>query len=300
MKKELSILIPVYNDVCTSLVHRLNEIAQATEGLIYEIIVADDGSTDKGKTTLNEPIAGLPNCRFIKRARNVGRSAIRNFLAQEARYEWLLFLDCDVVIPDLRFISNYFDSVSTYKVIYGGLGIGGNADMLRCNLRYVYEKANECKQTAKCRNKRPYQSFRTTNFFVEKATMLQHPFDEGIKTYGYEDVMFGKELQESNVRLLHIDNNVEYTEYEDNATYMRKTEEAMRTLYSLRNSLAPYSSLISLQEKILSWHLAGVANIFFHIFRKLWRKNLLSRHPILIIYNLYRLCYYNSLCVQSR
>ena len=272
MKKELSILIPVYNDVCTSLVHRLNEIAQATEGLIYEIIVADDGSTDKGKTTLNEPIAGLPNCRFIKRARNAGRSAI----------------------------SNYFDSVSTYKVIYGGLGIGGNADMLRCNLRYIYEKANECKQTAKCRNKRPYQSFRTTNFFVEKATMLQHPFDEGIKTYGYEDVMFGKELQESNVRLLHIDNNVEYTEYEDNATYMRKTEEAMRTLYSLRNSLAPYSSLISLQEKILSWHLAGVANIFFHIFRKLWRKNLLSRHPILIIYNLYRLCYYNSLCVQSR
>lgn len=300
MNKELSILIPVYNDVCTSLVNRLTAIAQATEGLVYEIIVADDGSTDSEKNALNEPIAELPNCRFIKRNKNAGRAAIRNFLAKEARYDWLLLLDCDVVIPDSRFISNYFEAVSTYKVICGGLGIGGDTDALRKKLRYVYEKANERKQTAECRNKRPYQSFRTTNFFIEKATMLQHPLDESIKTYGYEDVMFGKELHENGIRLLHIDNKVEYTEYEDNATYLRKTEEAMCTLYSLRNSLAPYSLLISLQEKIHSWHLASITNACFRIFRKPWRKNLLSQRPILLIYNLYRLCYYNSLCVRSR
>jgi glycosyltransferase involved in cell wall biosynthesis len=299
MKKELSILIPVFNDVCTSLVRRINEIAQATEGLTYEIIVADDGSTDSAEMAINEQISQLPNCTFIKRDKNVGRAAIRNFLAQEAHYEWLLLLDCDVEITDQHFLSNYFDAVSTYKVVCGGLQIGGDANVLRKNLRYVYEKANECKQTANCRNNRPYQSFRTTNFFVDRATMLQHPFDESIKTYGYEDVMFGKALQECEIKILHIDNNVEYTEYEDNATYLKKTEEAMQTLFSLQNSLAPYSTLISLQNKMRSWHLASIANVFFHIFKKLWRKNLLSQHPRLAIYNLYRLCYYNNLCVES-
>jgi glycosyltransferase involved in cell wall biosynthesis len=296
MKKELSILIPVFNDVCLPLVQRLCVIAQATDGLTYEIIVADDGSTDSATVAQNEKIAALPHCTFVKRGRNVGRAAIRNFLAKEARYEWLLMIDCDVEIPDNDFITNYFDAAENYKVVCGGLAIGGDATTLRSNLRYVYEKANEAKLSALCRNKKPYQSFRTTNFFIERATMLQHPFDESIKTYGYEDVMFGKSLQDSGVKLLHIDNKVCYTIYEDNADYLKKTEEAMHTLYSLRESLAPYSVLIMTQMKIESCRLSGFVNLFFRCFRNLWCRNLLSQHPILAIYNLYRLGYYNSLC----
>ena len=296
MKKELSILIPVFNDVCLPLVQQLDGIAQATDGLTYEIIVADDGSTDSATVAQNEPIDTLPHCTFIKRDRNVGRSAIRNFLAKEARYEWLLMIDCDVEILDNDFITNYFDAAETYKVVCGGLAIGGDATTLRSNLRYVYEKANEGKLSALCRNKKPYQSFRTTNFFIERTTMLQHPFDESIKTYGYEDVMFGKALQESCVTLLHIDNKVCYTMYEDNAAYLKKTEEAMHTLYSLRESLAPYSTLIMAQRKLQTCHLSGIANTFFRCFRNLWRRNLLSQRPTLAVYNLYRLGYYNRLC----
>lgn len=45
--QELSILIPVYNDEATSLVKSLHKQAQAISGLCYEIIVFDDGSTNK-------------------------------------------------------------------------------------------------------------------------------------------------------------------------------------------------------------------------------------------------------------
>lgn len=45
--QELSILIPVYNDEATSLVKSLHKQAQAVSGLCYEIIVFDDGSTNK-------------------------------------------------------------------------------------------------------------------------------------------------------------------------------------------------------------------------------------------------------------
>ena len=46
MKQELSILIPVYNDDSTRLAAELSRQAEAITDLSYEIIVADDCSTD--------------------------------------------------------------------------------------------------------------------------------------------------------------------------------------------------------------------------------------------------------------
>ena len=68
------------------------------EGLRYEIIVADDGSTDKHTCHINKEILELENARYILRKENVGRAAIRNFLAKEASYEWLLFIDGDMTV----------------------------------------------------------------------------------------------------------------------------------------------------------------------------------------------------------
>ena len=92
-KKELSILIPTYNDVCTDSVNTLMQQAESIGDLRFEIIVADDASTDENVGEANRAIDRMTNCRYIRRENNVGRAAIRNFLAQEARYEWLLFVD---------------------------------------------------------------------------------------------------------------------------------------------------------------------------------------------------------------
>ena len=295
-KEQLSVLIPVYNDTCTTLVKQICEVALATEWLEYEVIVADDGSTDMSKVAANECINMLPGCRYVKRNVNVGRAAIRNFLASEARFEWLLFLDCDVVIISRTFIANYFKVAYNNMVICGGLAIGGDDAALKSNLRYIYEKAAEKRQTAACRNRMPCQSFRTTNFFINRGTMLDHPFNEGIKTYGYEDVLFGKELQDSGITVFHIDNQVEYTEYEDNAAYLKKTEEAMHTLHNLKSELESFSSLVATQTKVQALHLSGMMDVIFRIFEKHWRKCLLSQHPSVAVYNAYRLFYFNRLC----
>ena len=60
MKQELSILIPTYNDVCTELVGKLCAQAKAIDRLDYEIIVADDGSTDSDCTEANQAIESMP------------------------------------------------------------------------------------------------------------------------------------------------------------------------------------------------------------------------------------------------
>ena len=57
MKRELSILIPTFNDVCNDVVKELQRQASQIEGLSYEIVVADDGSTDTEAMAANEAIA---------------------------------------------------------------------------------------------------------------------------------------------------------------------------------------------------------------------------------------------------
>jgi hypothetical protein len=61
-KKELSILIPNYNNVCVELVAVLQQQAEAL-GIDYEILVADDASPQKDTIPLNRPINELPHCR---------------------------------------------------------------------------------------------------------------------------------------------------------------------------------------------------------------------------------------------
>ena len=60
-KKELSILIPNYNNVCVELVTVLQQQAEAL-GISYEILVADDASPDKEKIRENEAINALLHC----------------------------------------------------------------------------------------------------------------------------------------------------------------------------------------------------------------------------------------------
>lgn len=292
----ISILIPVYNDDCTKLVSCLRKIADATSGLVYEIVVAEDGSNDEETIQQNSHILQIPHCRYVKRDNNVGRAAIRNILAKEAKYEWLLFLDCDVYIPNKDFLSNYIKVASPNQVVYGGLSISGNSNELKNNLRYKYEKRSEPRQCASMRNKHPYQSFRTTNFFVERAIMIAHPFNEHIKTYGYEDVMFGKTMHENGIHVFHIDNQVHYIHYESNAAYLSKIEEAMHTLHQFKKDLAEYSSLITLQKRLHSCHLDMLLDGMFRLMRKWWRRNILSSHPSLALFNIYRLGLYNYIC----
>lgn len=67
-KKELSILIPNYNNVCVSLVETLQRQAEAL-GIDYEIIVADDASPDLAPIDKNRAINALPHCHYTVRRR---------------------------------------------------------------------------------------------------------------------------------------------------------------------------------------------------------------------------------------
>ena len=290
-KKEFSILIPNYNNVCVELVTVLQQQAEAL-GISYEILVADDASPMKEAIRQNEDINALPHCRYIVKETNSGSAATRNFLGAQSQYPWLLFLDCDITIPDDHFLERYVTD-DHEGVVNGGIRITDD-DGLRHNLRYLYEKAAEPAHTAEKRQANRYQEFRSTNFMIERRVFEKCRFDERFTRSGYEDVLFGKMLSQQQVSVTHIDNPVMMTEFEPNADYVRKIERSLRTLYTFRNELRGYSRILTFDSGIHIGAVRGMIRLWHRLFGGLERRNLCGKRPCLKLFNLYRLGYYIS------
>lgn len=291
----LSILIPTFNDECRTLVVALARQAQAVEGLQWEIIVADDGSTDPHIVEANKEIERLEHCSYIIRCENSGRAAIRNFLAREAHYERLLFVDADMQVVRADFVQRYLDSDAA--VIYGGYTVGKGT---RDNLRYRYEKASEPAQTAERRAAKPFQDFHTSNFMIQRTLMLTSPFDERFQHYGYEDVIFGKQFQEKGIQIQHIDNPTGFCTFEDNAHFVAKTEEGLRTLHRFSDELEGYSQLLHVVNRLRQLHLLLPLRLLLQPLSPALRRNLCGNKPSLRVFKWYKLAYYLMYAAQAK
>ena len=158
----LSILIPTYNYNVYNLVATLYKQLEKT-GMIFEIICLDDASTTIFLE--NEKINSLVHCSYKKLETNIGRSRIRNLLAKKAKYDWLLFLDADVLPKNDDFILKYIEHIHTdEKIVNGGLLYVKEKPEKGKLLRWIYGKNREA-LTFKVRQKIPYQSFLTLNHF---------------------------------------------------------------------------------------------------------------------------------------
>jgi glycosyltransferase involved in cell wall biosynthesis len=291
--KALSILIPTYNVLCVNLVDALRQQAEAAD-FAYEILVADDGSTDADVIARNSGINQWEHCQYLRQPKNIGRAAIRNYLAQTAQYDWLLFIDSDMTLVRADFLSKYA-SIESAEVVDGGVCIGGDADALRDNLRYRYEKAVEHEHTVEIRQQNPYRDFHTANFLIRRDLMLAHPFDERFRHYGYEDVLFGKQLRADRIAITHIDNPMGFCTFESNPDFIAKTEEGLQTLSQFRHELRGYSRMLTFVEGIYIPLIVSLIRLTHRLFGTLIRRNLCGHHPNLRLFGLYKLGYFLTL-----
>ena len=288
MITELSILLPTYNNTCLTLVRDLHRQASAIDGLDFEILVADDGSSDKRTLETNHAINLYENCKLMECNVNRGRARIRNFLAEMAQYKWLLFMDSDVKVNN-GFILRYLEAGGSSDVVCGGMTIPLASKHWQRNLRYCYERSFLAKHTTGRANQHPYQSFRSTNFMVRQDVMRSHKFNCDITTYGYEDVLLGRDFEQDDIAVSYIDNPVMVDSFDSNAEFLEKTKSSCLTLYLFRQSLKGYSALLDTMETANKMHLSPLlANLFR------WRKESLEKRlaygkPSVFLYNIYRM-----------
>lgn len=302
---DLSILLPSYNNVCVSLVQVLQRQADALSGKLdkpfsYEIIVADDCSTDAACIDANRVIGDMLHCRYLRMEQNVGRAQIRNVLISESRGDYVLLIDSDLFLCDDNYLYKY--ATSTAEVVYGGTRIGGegfamvdneaNTENLKGNLRYIYEKKAEPSHRAVFRQLRPNQEISVCNLYARRDIMEAHPFDSRFKAYGYEDVLFGKRLAESGIEVTHIDNPVLINEFEPNSVFVKKTEEAILTLCRFEQDLEGYSNLKTKVTTLGRYIPLSLFRLWHRIMKNKEKRNLTGSKPSLLLFKLYKLGFF--------
>ncbi len=291
----LSILIPVYNFDIRSLVYSIDN--QAFEsGLGYEIVIVDDASNEKYKAR-NRELNKLNNVNYKELTNNLGRSKIRNYLVNLAKYENLLFLDCDSGIENKDFVKKYIPYLKSHHVIYGGRKYcsEGPKDNVHA-LHWVHGFKRE-QIPASVRSLEPNKSFMTNNFVISKSVFNKIRFNEEIKGYGHEDTLFGYELYKNKIAIKHIDNPVEHIGLEPNQVFIRKTKEGIKNLLKIlkingyEKRLMKDVTLLSYYKIVRLLKLDILLTFIYAKFEPIFLRNLLSRKPNLFLFDLYKLSY---------
>lgn len=291
----LSILIPVYNYAVLPLVSELQKQCISC-GIKFEILCYDDGSDVFIKE--NQEINQLQNCSLVSLEKNIGRSAIRNLLAEKATYEYLLFLDADTIPVEHNFIPNYICEIkNNQKVVFGGLLYENKKPAKEFLLRWIYGRDREALNLSE-RNKKPADFALASNLLIKKEILIRFPFDETIKQYGYEDLVFFSVLKANQTKIKHIENPVFHLNLESSTVFLSKTKIALENLAFLNRT-----SKISVNESriIASFELlkkVKALTVFNFIFRKIESKierNLVSETPSLFWFDIYKLGYFSSL-----
>lgn len=294
-KKGLSILIPVYNHNVIKLIEALNQEAKTLD-IPFEIRCYDDAS-DKEFRKKNRELKKLKNVVYKELEENIGRSKIRNLLAQESEFKDLLFIDGDSKVNSGSYLNKYVFAAFSHDVLIGGTTYSSKLSNPEYILRWKYGRQRE-ELSAEDRNKKPFVNFTLNNLFISRNIYLTYQLDENITTYGHEDTKFGFMLKNGNVQIRHIDNPVEHVGLETNEEFLTKTEASVKNLYKLSKQNFGLESKLFLYYRFLKrFSLNKIFNSVYGLFSKRIEKNLNSHHPHLFFFDLYKL---NLMLIESQ
>lgn len=289
----VSVCLPVYNFDVTELVEDLINQAHVNE-IPIEILVFDDHSISYYKKR-NQELAKHRDVSYLEFDNNLGRSKIRNRLADFAIGEWLLFLDCDMVPSTSSFLSNYVNAIRTdVKVICGGIAYGDRPIKADLMLRWRYGVLRESRSSS-IRQHFPYKSFLSGNFMIAREVYYQIRFNEEISGYGHEDTLFGLDLKKNKVPILHIDNTCLHLGIEPCFEYLVKSEQGIINLVRLLRIVPEMKVELERNIRLLRYYkivrfmgLSYPMRLFFRFFNPFIRRLLCKAHPSLFLFDLYK------------
>lgn len=288
----LSICIPVFDYDIRQLVTGLHKQASNLP-LDYEILVYDDGSRNEKLIEQNRSIEKLDRVMYKPLEKNIGRSAIRNLLADHSRFPYILFLDADVAITSPSFLKSYLDQVCPETaILYGGITYQSIKPPRLQLLRWVYGNKREALSVEK-RIIEPHLRLLTLNFLIAKKTTNNLKFNEEIPNLRHEDTLYALDAKRSLLPVKHINNPVEHQGLESSQVFLKKSVESSQTLAQLihRGLIDPKDTkLSSVAASISRYKLSHLLISFAKLLERPILKNLTSKNPSLKIFDFYRLC----------
>jgi len=197
---EISVVIPTYNnrDVLRKTIDAV--LVQEFPPDAYEIVIADDGSTD-GTAEMIRGVRAPVAVRYVAQA-NAGRSAARNLGARTASGRILLFIDSDIWAAPGLLTAHH----AHYLPHARQLGVQGRS-LTHPEARVTpFMKAKDITPDLTIR---PRHNLDPVHIITRNFSMLRDEFqaaggfDEGFTGYGWEDIELALRLQAQGVRFVY-------------------------------------------------------------------------------------------------
>ena len=291
----ISVLIPLYNYNIQPLIDNLQKQLEGIKS-DWEILISDDASDSKFRLQNLAYIQKLneSNILLFQHKINVGNGPNRNYLIDKANFDWLLFLDADVLPVTNNFISVYIHEMKTTEqdIIAGNIFYDNNNPLPHL-LRWKYGKKKEQVSFLK-RKKHPILNVRGANFAIKKLVAQNLNFPILRAKYGLVDTRFFLQFKPNQIYV--IENPVYHLGIEENTVYLQKTRQAVtNALYLMKNDyeLSKMITLISKYKKIRVFN--KVLSYLYTLIHKPLETNLLSTTPSVTLFQLYKILYISHL-----
>jgi len=202
----ISIVIPTYNRLAIlqkSINALENQILTDDKISDYEIIIIDDGSTDKTLVWLEKNRTNLPHVKVLQQ-HHQGAAAARNLGVNNAVGDTIIFIDSDLVVTE------------SFLQSHGNALIKGE-DELKSDRLFTYGAVINTNNFEDPTSE-PYKLtdfsaayFATGNVAIaRKWLMTAGLFDTGFQLYGWEDLELGVRLKKLDLKLIKCPEAVGY------------------------------------------------------------------------------------------
>lgn len=273
-KKGISVVIPNYNGevLLPQILPHAYEALKST-GLLYEIIVSDDCSTD-GSTALLEK--EYPEIRLIKSSVNKGFSPTINKGIFAAQYDLILLLNSDVKLtPDyFKHQLAYFDDKGTFGVM--GRIIGWDDEVIQDGGKYPSFHGVKIKTSGNYIPEEPKEGDRLYSMYLSGANALVSRekimqlggFDELFAPFYVEDVELSLRAWRIGWKCFYEHNAV--CRHKTSVTIKSKSSKTQIRKIYYRNKMLLHA--LHLQGgKLLLWHLQLIPETLIHLVTgRLW------------------------------
>lgn len=282
----LTVCIPVYNTSALMQAESLLAQVAALEGSV-EIIFLDDGSDPEFREK-NAFLKSMQGVRYYEQE-NAGRAAARNRLAELATGAYLLFVDSDCIVPE-GFLKRYLRYCAGNCVVVGGLVYPPRPQDRKLRLRWKVGVRREQRSLEERRSK-PYVSFLSSNFLIDRSLFGDHCFNNDLSNYGHEDTLFGYNLSTHGLEITHIENPVIHIGLDSADVYLRKIKESTGNLlyfWEQGYDISPFRVLCAF-SRIKKHGLAGPFAALFNMLRVPIYMALTGCCPSLFLFDVYKL-----------
>jgi len=190
---KLSVIIPTHNraDTLKTCLDKL----MAQEGVDFEVIVVDDGSTDHTESM----VSNYPNVRYIKQPAS-HQGVARNKGVEAATGDVAVFIGDDIFVEP-GFLKQHHDRHAEYPdenvAVLGyttwdpSLEVNSYMKFLESSgWQFGYQFLNP----GMIGKAEPYKFFYTSNLSLKKSFLEQEKFNENFNCYGWEDIELGYRL----------------------------------------------------------------------------------------------------------